>query len=144
MSRRPYLPDDWDSPRTMLRRVVYLIYAAGVMAGLPMLGGGAIAQDSRWALAGAVALVLSGLAREWLQKTGSWAKVEEEFEAIAHVREAPDPEPARQLAELLQQWQRLEQRRGGREFDPWALQAVRREIREVVDGDPALQQLFRH
>lgn len=51
--------------------------------------------------------------------------------------------PMTELARLLREWERIERTRGSRSFDPWELQGVRSELREVVRDDPALRQLFK-
>jgi hypothetical protein len=51
--------------------------------------------------------------------------------------------PMTELARLLRELERIEQTRGSRSFDPWELQGVRSEIREVVRDYPALWQLFK-
>jgi hypothetical protein len=53
-----------------------------------------------------------------------------------------DDSSSRQLLALLEEWEALEQKRGTPDFDPWALQALRNDIRRVVESDPALSQLF--
>jgi len=50
--------------------------------------------------------------------------------------------PVEQLVDLLQQWEELEHGRGSPGFDPWAVQAVRHDIRAVVEADPTLERLF--
>ena len=49
---------------------------------------------------------------------------------------------AGELAALLQEWDGLERARGTGRFDPWAVQAVRSEIRVTVQENPALRRLL--
>jgi hypothetical protein len=48
-----------------------------------------------------------------------------------------------ELVHLLQEWDGIERARGTPEFDPWALQSARNEIRMAVQDDPTLERLFR-
>jgi len=47
------------------------------------------------------------------------------------------------LVTLLKEWECLERSRGSENFDPWAWQSARNEIRSAVLGDPKLERLFR-
>ena len=47
------------------------------------------------------------------------------------------------LVRLLHELEVMERSRGTANFDPWALQSTRNEIRSAVHGDPTLERLFR-
>jgi hypothetical protein len=87
--------------------------AAHLAAGLKLAGGGRLEAE---------------VAREVReeQRSGGEAAASE---ASARIR---------RLAELLSEWEQLERARGSAEFDPWALQEIRNEIRTAVKRDPVL------
>jgi hypothetical protein len=139
-------PDDneFNTPEEMMVRATFLICLAAFTAGIVLLLAGAFAHEIRLVAAGALSLVISALTRSWLRRNGGFEEAEQTFESAVQV--APSPHDARiaELVRLLQLWEELEKKRGSPGFDPWAVHAVRLDIREMVEADPALDKLFHH
>jgi hypothetical protein len=126
----------------MVVRAVFLVCVGGFTAGMVLLFSGVAAHDGTLAGWGAVSLLTGGLARAWLQRDGKFASADQAWDGA--VEAAPPADAARvgELVRLLRRWDELERRRGSPGFDPWALQAIRHDIREMVETDPALERLF--
>jgi len=97
-------------------------------------------------VAGVVALILRFVLRRFPSGLESEGEVGDDFcvtSASSEVNCAVGVQPkAGELAALLQEWDGLERARGSRRFDPWALQAVRSEIRATVQENDTLRRLL--
>jgi hypothetical protein len=140
-------PDDneFNTPEEMMVRATFLICLASFTAGIVLLLAGAFAHEIRLVAAGALSLVISALTRSWLKRNGGFEGVEQAEQTFENaVQAAQSPHDARiaELVRLLQLWEELEKKRGSPGFDPWAVHAVRLDIRQMVEADPALDRLF--
>jgi hypothetical protein len=133
---------EFNTPAEMLTRATFLGVLTALTAGILLTIAGFLAAELRLSLAGMVALGLAGAGRAWLQRQPDSEPAERALEAIAENAPPLDETRGRELLSLLEQWEALEQKRGSPEFDPWALQALRNDIRKIVESDPALSQLF--
>ena len=133
---------EFNTPAEMLSRAAFLAMLATLSAGILLTIAGLVAAEIRLALAGLGALAMAGGSRAWLQRRGELESVERSLEDIVERTPPLDETRGRHLLELLQEWEALEQKRGSPDFDPWALQALRNDIRQVVESDPALAHLF--
>jgi hypothetical protein len=133
---------EFNSPAEMLARATFLGVLAALTSGILLMVAGLLAAEVRLAGAGLLVLGLAAAGRAWLQRRPDLEPSECMFEAIGEQLPLPDESRSRQLLALLEEWEALEQKRGTPDFDPWALQALRNDIRKVVESDPALSQLF--
>ena len=124
-------------------RATFLICLAAFTAGIVLLLAGAFAHEIRLVAAGVLSLVISALTRSWLKRTGRFDEAEQVFEQASEADASTHEARIAELVRLLQLWEKLENQRGSPGFDPWAVQAVRHDIREMVEADPALEGLFR-
>lgn len=129
----------------MLWRTVCAGYLGAVAAFVVLLFVGSCLGDLSLLLSavpvGGVGLVL----RNWLRRHSEARLEEEEFpveEAGSSSREASDGGSAGELAGLLADLKRMEEARRSRDFDPWALQSLRAEIRELVKADPGVRRVL--
>lgn len=102
---------------------------------------GAITGQLGWAAAGLAGFSAAWMARCWLQRGEASAAERVINDALSEGLTIDDAQAA-ELMRLLEDWEREEAKRGTADFDPWALQALRNEIRCKVEGDPALEELF--
>ena len=129
-------------PAEMRWRAMFVATSVALAAGIPLFVVGLVSSEAVFSLLG---LGLFGLAwggGAWLQKHGGVDRHADPLDVM--MRDAPSPSEARaaQLMTLLEQWEEMEARRGTRDFDPWALQALRNDIRRTVESDPGLEELF--
>jgi hypothetical protein len=127
----------------MLSRATFLGTLGALSAGIILTIAGLLTGQGVLSLAGLAALAAAGIGRSWLRHRGELEPAERALNAIDEQALPLDETRGRQLLALLQEWEALEQKRGSAAFDPWALQALRNDIRQVVESDPALAQLFR-
>lgn len=132
---------EFNTPGEMVARAMFLLTHAALAAGIILTAAGVLAWQFTLTLAGVAALGASWIGRTWLRSREA-ASESRALEAIIASSPPLDDERVADLIRLLEQWEELEQKRGSPEFDPWAIQAVRHDIREVVESDPALEQLF--
>lgn len=135
--------NEFNTPEEMLVRTTFLVCLAAFTAGVVLLLAGAVSHEIRLVAAGVLSLVVSALTRSWLKRTGKFEEAEQVFDRAALTEESPHDARITELIRLLQLWETLEHKRGSPGFDPWAVQAVRHDIREMVEADPALETLFR-
>lgn len=121
--------------------MIYLICLVGIVTGPLGLIVSVISGRPVLGIVALAVLALAGFCRLRLQPNERFASTSEALDAVVNggVRST---ERLNQLVTLLQQWDELEHRRGGPEFDPWAVQAIRREIHLTIREDPALERLF--
>ncbi len=134
---------EFNTPAEMLTRATFLGVLAALTAGILLTIAGLLVSEARIALAGLGVLGLAGAGRAWLQHRAEFERAENAWETVAESSAAMDETRGRQLMALLEEWESLEEKRGSPDFDPWALQILRNDIRKVVESDPALTQLFR-
>jgi hypothetical protein len=115
---------------------------AAVGFGILLMAAGVMAAQAQWWLGGGV--VVAGAALGWWLTQRRDAEVPSEtlFEVLTQQVPPPDEARGRELLAMLEEWEALEGKRGTPEFDPWALQSLRNDIRKAVESDPALAQLF--
>lgn len=131
MSRRdPRL----NSPAEMLVRFVfaaqYMLFFAGLVSLIFLLVEGSVFHG----LASLLCAVGMVGARVWLKRDGRLEACEKALDTMMSGEVVPD-EPTG-LDALLERRAALEQRRGQPGFDPWEVQAVRREINAYVREHP--------
>lgn len=131
-----------DTPTEPLVRATLFATLGAVALGVLLTIAGVVVWRLEWSLLGMGVLGAACAGRAWLQRRGDFASRERVLEALWEDAPEPDEGRAARLMALLEQWEAMEQKRGSAEFDPWALQTVRNEIRLVVESDPALEQLF--
>jgi hypothetical protein len=133
---------EFNTPAEMLVRAAFLGMLTALAAGILLTIAGLLAAEIKLSVAGLAALGFAFWSRSWLHRRGDLHGAERALQTVSE--EAPPIDEARghQLLALLHEWETLEQKRGTPDFDPWALQALRNDIRRVVESDPALSQLF--
>jgi hypothetical protein len=133
---------EFNTPAEMLTRATFLGVLTALTAGILLTIAGVLVAEVRLSVVGLAALGLAGMGRVWLQRRVEEGPGEFALECIAQNSPQPDESRSRQLLALLEEWESMEEKRGTPDFDPWALQALRNDIRKVVESDPALAQLF--
>jgi len=128
-----------------LMRVVLLAYLSAMAVGCILAFYSVVFRRADF-LAGAVisgACVLA--ARSFLRKRLAASAADLAAfgeEDISNIEDVGDGKVG-ELVQLLQAWDGIERSRGTADFDPWALQSARNEIRLAVQADPTLERLFR-
>ena len=142
MNDRPQRDREFNTPFEMLVRGVYLVSHAALAAGILLCAAGLLSRHGGLLASGLLALVAAWGGRSWLSRQEDLEPSERTL--VALTRDGPPLDDARvaELIGLLETWETLEQKRGSPDFDPWAVQAIRHDIRAVVESDPALEQLF--
>jgi hypothetical protein len=133
---------EFNTPEEMLVRTTFLVCVGGYTAGIVLLLGGAAARDVKLVVVAAWLLAIATMARAWLRRREKSVRGDSTWNEVADTQSTAETERVAALVELLQKWDRLESKRGSRAFDPWALQAIRHDIRVMVEADPALDGLF--
>ena len=83
----------------------------------------------------------AGAARGWLQSSGGLEAAGDSWrEFLGGEQLTPE---AVELMRLVRECEALERLRGTRRFDPWAVQALRHDMRELVAKDPSLERFIR-
>jgi hypothetical protein len=130
-------------PAQIVVRVALMLFLFVVVAGLALFLTGCATQRAPQAFAGLACLLLAtgGLLalRTWAPGPTATAL---DFDFVSSIGTVDGDRPVGQLVGLLRQWEELEHGRGSPDFDPWAVQAVRHDIRAVVEADPTLERLF--
>ena len=122
-------------------RIVFLLTHAAWAGGLVCAVAGVLTLQVSLGVAGGAALLAAWAGNHWLRHRDT-AREDRVLAAILAQSPPLDENRVAELIELLERWEALEQQRGSPEFDPWAVQALRHDIRVVVESDPALEQLF--
>lgn len=134
--------NEFNTPEEMLVRATFLACLTAFTAGIILLLAGAAAREFRLIAAGTLSLVVAVLMRSWLKRNGKFDEADNALHAVSQAEASPHDARITELVRLLQLWEQLEKKRGSPGFDPWAVQAVRHDIREMVEADPALERLF--
>jgi len=138
-------PAKTNTPSEILVRLALVLSLFIVVAGLALFLTGWASQRAAPTLGGLACLLVAmgGLValRTWAPAATAAGLDFDPIPSGATHASAGD-RPVEQLVGLLQQWEQLEHGRGSPDFDPWAVQAVRHDIRAVVEADPTLEQLF--
>lgn len=129
-----------NAPAELLWRATLSLSLAVLAVGILLTIGGVVVWRLEWTGLGLAAVALACAGRCWLRRRRELEP--RALEALWAEAPAPDESRAARLLELLERWEAMEGRRGEPDFDPWALQELRNEIRTVVESDPALEQLF--
>ena len=138
-------PAKTNTPSEILVRLALVLSLFVVVAGLALFLTGWASQRAAPVLGGLACLLV---AMGGLVALRTWAPAATaaglDFDPIPSdpTHASAGDRPVEQLVGLLQQWEQLEHGRGSPDFDPWAVQAVRHDIRAVVEADPTLEQLF--
>lgn len=125
-------------------RLAYLGCLGGMTCGLSLLLVGLFTTHVAWMGAGLLLVAGACLGRWMLKRNGRLAGLDrslEEASGAAPSGSGKQPQ-VDHLVLLLKQWDDLEHKRGSPEFDPWAVQAVRHDIRAAIEQNPALERLF--
>jgi hypothetical protein len=137
----------FNTPAEIGARFVCLVYLACATAGVVCPLYALVSRDATTFLIGLCAGVLAWLCRSWLQEPQQFARIKDLFEEVPSGALTPRTDVGEtsldRLIPLLHQLDELERKRGARDFDPWALQSVRREIKALVAEHPALARAFR-
>jgi hypothetical protein len=135
------------APSTLSLRLALVAYFLAVAAGFVLVFYSLVFMRvellAAAAVAGAIALAARAVLRE---RMPDGMKVDAIFdEETISAEESTSVEIGRVsgVVKLLREWDALEQARGSADFDPWALQSARHEIRNAINEDPALERLFR-
>jgi hypothetical protein len=124
-----------NTPSEMLVRSVYasryLLFLGGFFMAFSAVGRGS-AYDALLAVVFFAAMLAGD---GWLKKSGKLAECDRAFAAMCG--EGPDTED--ELDQLLARREELEGHRGEPGFDPWAVQALRREINDYVSHHPEVR-----
>jgi hypothetical protein len=142
MKSPPESNREFNTPAEMLVRATFVGVLTAFTAGILLTIAGILAAEVKLSVAGLAALGLAGAGRAWLRRHEEFEPSERALEKIADNAPPMDDVRSRQLYALLEEWEALEGKRGSAEFDPWALQVLRNDIRKVVESDPALSRLF--
>lgn len=134
--------NEFNTPEEMLVRATFLVCLASFTAGILLLMAGALARELRLVAVGAGLLALASLTREWLRRRGKFEQAEAAWQEVPSLNASVEAARVDELVRLLRQWDEMEARRGSPAFDPWALQSLRHDIREMIESDPALEGLF--
>jgi hypothetical protein len=137
------IASEFNSGSEMLVRLGYTLCLFTAASVMPLLFTGLVLRRADLVLGGMAAMGLAWSGRAGLQRYGPPADPDA-LMAREHAGTAEDPatEDVAELITLLRQWDAMEQKRGTPEFEPWALQAWRREIRMLLERSPGLQRLF--
>jgi hypothetical protein len=135
--------NEFNSPREMLIRATFLLCLATFPGGILITLAGAATHDPRLLAVGILLLMTAALLRAWLRGQGRFEAADAALHEITQTGTPPDFARVAELVRLLREWEALERHRGSPGFDPWALQAIRHDIRVMVEEDPALEGLFR-
>jgi len=136
-----------DASHGKLMRVTVLAYLSAMAIGCILAFYSVIFRRADFFLGAIFAAVVVGAARTFLQDKLAASAREMNTSGDEGSPWAEDGERgdgrASELVHLLREWENLERARGTPDFDPWALQSTRNEIRLAVQSDPALEMLFR-
>jgi hypothetical protein len=135
--------DEFNTPGEMLARTAFLVCLAAFTAGIVLTVAAVLGRDVRLFATGLACLAVGALTRGWLRRQGQFKPAEAAFDEFAEPGPSLEPKHVAELVRLLDEWEKLERQRGSPRFDPWALQSIRHDIREMIDRDPALEGLFR-
>ncbi len=144
-------PEDRDSDfnpaAVVCARIVCLVYLVSACAAIVCLIYAFATRDGAPLLVGLAAGATAWVCRSWLQQPEHFELIRGVFEDAAEQgRSFPRLEesarPAEKLTALLRDLHALERKRGRRDFDPWALQSLRNEIKSLVAEEPVLRELL--
>jgi hypothetical protein len=123
-----------NTPAEMLVRLVYasrfFFFLIGLMCSASALHIGSVSETVK-ALFFFSAMIAG---HQWLKRRGKLAECDRALDTMFRGDVSPDENDG--LESLLQRRAALEKKRGQPGFDPWAVQAVRREINDYVRQHP--------
>jgi hypothetical protein len=135
------------APSTLSLRLAMVAYLVAVAASFVLVFYSIIFMRAELlagaGVSGAIALAARAVLRE---RMPAGLNTETVFDEETISLEGSGTVESRRIAglmSLLREWDALEQARGSADFDPWALQSARHEIRNAIGEDPTLERLFR-
>lgn len=144
MAETSLISDIAAQPVSGVRARLLFLFCLFAFAAGPLFFFAGILNSRGEYLAGGVLFFGVGLGvRRALRRRGEWASAEAAFDAIGKEPTSPIMVREEAFLLLLRQREALEAARFSRGFDPWALQAVRRELRAAIERDHALARIFR-
>lgn len=141
--KHPVDESEFNTPHEMLLRVSFLVCLTAFAGGILLIVSGMAMRSLPLLGSGLGALAIGGAMREWLRRNDRFDSMQQAIEEIAAESPPLDAKRASELVQLLTEWEEMEAKRGSPDFDPWTLQALRNDIRVIVEKDPALESLFR-
>lgn len=121
-----------NTPSEMLDRLVYVSRPLCFFTGFFVTFSALAERSPLKIVAGVLLFGLMLAGHEWLRRRGRLAELDRSLDRVFE----EGGEPADELDALLERREALESRRGEPGFDPWAVQAVRREISDYVNHHP--------
>ena len=131
----------FNPPEIIKARALFVLQFFALIGGLGCAA--AAVSEQTWGLLApsALCLILMLSIRFILKRNGLWQVCVDGLDE-AYTRPDPLPDHEDGSMRLMELIDRRESRRGGPEFDPWALQEVRHEIAVLVKNDQALLALL--
>jgi hypothetical protein len=134
------------APSTLSLRLTLVAYLVAVAAGFVLVFYSLIFMRAELlaaaAAAGAIALAARAVLRERMPDGMKAEAIFDEETFSTEAAKAGESARVGGLVSVLREWDAQEQARGSANFDPWALQSARHELRNAILEDPALKQLF--
>lgn len=141
--RQPTDESELSFAERLLERVVLLVFVASLIVGGGFVAVGLLGGQWNLFWSGAIGCTVAWLSREWLCQRGRFDALVASFDTPMASADGEFAESQLlRLARLLRELDAMERRRGMADFDPWAVQALRGDIRAAVAGDPKLAKLF--
>ena len=134
----------FNTPTIMKARALFVMQFIAMIGCLACAEAALAGQAWRLLVPSALSLALMVSIRSSLKRAGQWEVC---VDGLNHAYTRPEPLPedeveTMRLLELIDRRAAIESRRGGPEFEPWALQEVRHEINELVKAKPSLAELL--
>jgi hypothetical protein len=129
--------------REMFRRMAYLACLGCLTSGMVLTLIGMLSGEMGVLIVGLGSMAIGGLTRECLRRSGYHGISDLVLANWMQGGAMPSPDRVAEFIALLREHDALERQRGAPEFDPWALQVLRNEIRAMIRKDPVLEQLVR-
>lgn len=138
------LPTDRElsPPGELCARATLLVMLVAVACGILLTIAGVVRAQPHWSATGLLVVGLAWVMRSWLQRRDDAPPAGPGLNELLQETPPLSDSRAAELVSLLDEWEAMEAKRGSPEFDPWALQVLRNDIRRTVASDPALEELF--
>ena len=143
-SEAPPPVSPFNTPAVMKARSLFVLQFIALIGCLACAEAALAEQAWRLLVPSALCFALTVAIRVALNRNGQWEVCVNGLNH-AYTRSEPlpgDEESSMRLMDLIDRRNAIESRRGGPEFDPWALQQVRHEINELIKTHPALADLL--
>ncbi len=128
----------FNTPAEMWARLVFVSRYLFFLGGLVLSASALLDGSGTDALKALVFFAAMIAGHQWLKSRGKLADCERAFDAMFSGTGFPDEDDG--LQNLLARRAALEEKRGTPGFDPWEVQAVRREISDYVRQHPELNR----